>query len=200
MVSEQEEAEYWASQAVSVHRGELDMVRQSATKWQAGIAAFLGVYATVGFVTSPTTLSTLPVSGWIRDLILAGLAVAGAIGIVAVFLALGVAAGLPKANNGQPLTGPFFYAKLKKLAVKENRLLTWAKWLAATAITLVVLSSIGILIGGVIAKPAAPKAILVTSTTTYCGSISTRNGVVSLNVNGKLISVGTDKLKIVTSC
>ena len=63
LASEQDEAVYWASKASDAHRNVLDTVQASAGKWQAGITAFLGAYATVGFVVGPTTLAGLPGCG-----------------------------------------------------------------------------------------------------------------------------------------
>ena len=99
----------------------------SAIKWQAGITAFLGVYVTHWF-RDRSDDSGVPVSGSIRGVIPAALDLAGAIRTHAVLLALGVAAGLPNAVNGLPLTGPYFYEQLKKLAIREGKFLHWANW------------------------------------------------------------------------
>ena len=95
MPTEQEEALYWAGKASDAHRNVQDTVQTSAGKWQAAIAAFLGAYATVGFVVGPTTLASHPPSGWkVAIVIILGLA--GLIGLCAVILANRAAAGFPR--------------------------------------------------------------------------------------------------------
>lgn len=200
MTSEQEEAQYWASQTITAHRGELEWVRTSATKWQAGIAAFLGVYATVGFVTGPSTLATLPVSDWIRIPILFGLCLAGVAAITATFKVLAVSAGLPKPQDGYPLTGVSYFEQVRDGAIIGSKKLKSSKRWAAIAGSLVLASSMGILAAGVIATTPAAKAILVTTKGTYCGPMSTVKGVVYLTINGKLMSAKNGALTLVPSC
>ena len=129
MPTEQEEALYWAGKASDAHRNVQDTVQTSAGKWQAAIAAFLGAYATVGFVVGPTTLASLPPSGWkVAIVIILGLA--GLIGLCAVILANRAAAGFPRIVD-QPITGPQMAAAALDGARLSRKYLRTAVWLAA---------------------------------------------------------------------
>jgi hypothetical protein len=68
-------------------------------------AAFLGVYATVGFVVGPTTLAALPVTGAVRDIILAAMCLAGFIAIGAIWSAYQASASVPKLQTASVLAG-----------------------------------------------------------------------------------------------
>src|SRR5487761_1138494 len=103
LASEQDEAVYWASKASGAHRNVLDTVQASAGKWQAGITAFLGAYATVGFVVGPTTLASLP-SFTSKAITVVVLGLAGVFGLTAVLLAYRAANGFPVVKEDHPLT------------------------------------------------------------------------------------------------
>jgi hypothetical protein len=201
MTSELEEALYWEGQAVDAHHSTLGDVRATASKWQAGISAFLGVYATVGFVVGPTTLSTWPVSGALRNVILVALSVAGLAAIFAVYSANRASEGIPKIIVDQPLTGRRLEHDTLALAIKAKGQLTRAMVLAGIAGLLIVGSSLTLLTEGVLTPNSAPKALVVSSGQTYCGSIQTVDGVVSLRFsNGKSMAVNGTPLTVVSSC
>jgi hypothetical protein len=122
MATEQDEALYWAGKAADAHHNVQDTVQASAGKWQAAIAAFLGVYATAGFVVGPTTLPNLPFSAW-KYVILVILGLAGVIGLIAVILANKAAQGFPKVEQAIPLTGPQMAAAALEGAKQSRKLL-----------------------------------------------------------------------------
>jgi len=200
MATEQDEALYWAGKAADAHHNVLDTVQASAGKWQAAIAAFLGVYATVGFVVGPTTLASLPPSGW-KYVIVVVLGLAGFIGLIAVILANNAANGFPKVEQAFPLTGPQVAAVALAGATKSRKLLRKAILGAAAAGTLAIVGSFGILAVGLLSPAPAPTVVIVTGGGAYCGALNTTNGSASVLLStGKLISAKGATITIVTSC
>jgi hypothetical protein len=200
MVSEQDEALYWAAKASDAHHNVLDTVQASAGKWQAAIAAFLGAYATIGFVVGPTTLSSLPPTDW-KYVIVAALGLAGIIGIIAVVLANRAADGFPVVKQDLPLTGPQMAAAALQGAQNSRALLRKAIWVAAIAGCLAILGSFGILATGLLTSAPAPDAVLVTRSGAYCGTLGTTNGVASVLLSdGKRIPVAGGTITMVSSC
>jgi hypothetical protein len=200
MTSEQDEALYWAGKAADAHHNVLDTVQASAGKWQAAIAAFLGVYATVGFVVGPTALASLPPNGW-KYVIVVLLGLAGVVGVTAVVLANKAAEGFPTVERHRPLTGPEMAANALAGATQSRKLLQRAIVAAAIGGGLAILGSFGILATGLLASSPAPTAILNTPSGAYCGTIDTTNGVVSLLLSdGKLVPAKGGTITVVTSC
>lgn len=200
MATEQDEALYWAGKAADAHHNVLVTVQASAGKWQAAIAAFLGVYATVGFVVGPTTLASLPPSGW-KYVIVVVLGVAGFIGLIAVILANKAANGFPKVEQAFPLTGPQVAAAALAGAKKSRKLLRKAILGAAAAGTLAIVGSFGILAVGLLSPAPAPTVVIVTGGGAYCGALNTTNGNASVLLStGKLISAKGAIITVVTSC
>jgi hypothetical protein len=201
VIGEEEEALYWSTRAIDVHHDILESVRTSAAKWQAGIAAFLGAYATVGFVVGPTTLETLPVTGWIRDVILSAMCLGGLVAIAAVYSANQASTGLPKVVRNRILTGMELAKNTVDTALRAQRCLTRAIVLAGVSGFLVVASSMSVLAAGVLSAPPAPNALLVTAAGTYCGTMTTQDGKVVITLsNGTLVPASGGTLTIVTSC
>jgi hypothetical protein len=201
MSSEQDEALFWASKALDSHHGTLDTAQAAAGKWQAGIAAFLGAYATVGFVVGPTTLASLPVTGAVRDVILAAMCLAGLIAIVAVWSANRASTPIPKLETTSVLTGLELAQQSIEGTQKVLRLLKRAIVLSAVAGVLAVGASVAVLIAGVVAPTPTQHAILVTSSGAYCGSVITTNGRVSIVLtNGEAMSAKGGTISIVSSC
>lgn len=201
MIGEEEEALFWAGKAIDVHHDILETVRSAAAKWQAGIATFLGAYATVGFVVGPTTLETLPVTGVIRDIILSAMCLAGLVAIAAVYSANQASTGLPKVISNRVLTGMELAKSTKDTAVSAQRYLRRAIVFAGVAGFLVVASSMAVLAAGVLSSPPAPNAVLVTTAGTYCGAMTTLDGKVAIELsNGILVPASGGTLTVVTSC
>jgi hypothetical protein len=201
VTTERDEALYWANQAVLAHRDMATSVRASAGKWQAAIIAYLGAYATVNFVIGPTTLATLPVSGWQQDAILAAMCLAGLVAVAAVVLANMAAQGLPNVHENDTLTGQRL-AKLTLSGAKQaRRQLDRAIVLAAAAGALAVVAAMSILAAAVLATKPPPNAVLQTRTESYCGSIATADGIASLKLSsGQFVPVDGGKLTLVSSC
>jgi hypothetical protein len=200
MATERDEALYWAGKAADAHHNVQDTVQASAGKWQAAIAAFLGAYATVGFVVGPTALASLPPSAW-KYVIVVILGLAGFIGLIAVILANRAADGFPKVEQAIPLTGPQMAAAALKGAKPSRKLLREAILGAAIAGTLAIVGSFGILAVGLLSPSPAPTVVIVTNSGAYCGTLNTTNGTTSVLVcNGKLIPAKGGTITVVTSC
>jgi hypothetical protein len=200
MVSEQDEAAYWAGKASDAHHNVMDTVQASAGKWQAAIAAFLGAYATIGFVVGPTTIGYLPSSSW-KYVILAVLGLAGLIAFVAVILANKAAEGFPRVEQDLPMTGPQMAANALAGAKQSRKLLRKAIAAAAVAGGLAILGSYGILANGILTSPSAPSAVLSTRFGVFCGTLTTKDGVVYLSLpNGSQIRARGGSITVVTSC
>jgi hypothetical protein len=200
MATEQDEALYWAGKAADAHHNAQDIVQASAGKWQAAIAAFLGAYATVGFVLGPTTLASLPTSFW-KYVIVIVLGLAGFIGLIAVVFANKAAEGFPRVEQAIPLTGPRLAAAALDGAKRSRKLLQQAINSAAIAGTLAILGSFGILAVGLLSPTPAPTVVVSTHAGTYCGMLNTTNGAASVLLpNGKIISADGGTITVVTSC
>jgi hypothetical protein len=200
MATEQDEALYWAAKAADAHHNVQDTVQASAGKWQAAIAAFLGAYATVGFVLGPATLATLPSSFW-KYLIVIILGLAGFIGLIAVMLANRAAEGFPRVEQAVPLTGPQLAAATLDRAKRSRRLLQQAILGAAIAGTLAIVGSFGILAVGLLSPIPAPTVLVITHSGAYCGTLSTTNGATSVLLpTGKAVPAADGTITVVTSC
>jgi len=200
MATEQDEALYWAGKAADAHHNVQDTVQASAGKWQAAIAAFLGAYATVGFVLGPTTIASLPSSFW-KYVIVIVLGLAGFIGLIAVILANRAAEGFPHVEQTIPLTGPQMAAAALDGAKRSRKLLQQAIVGAAIAGTLAILGSFGILAVGSLSPTPAPTVIVITHSGAYCGTLSTTNGATSVLLSsGKIISAEGGTITVVASC
>ena len=199
-VSEQDKAVYWAAKASDAHRTVLDIVQASAGKWQAGITAFLGAYATVGFLVGPTTLAGLPsFASKVGVIIVLGLA--GAFGLVAVVLAYLAANGFPRVLEDRPLTGPQVAVNALSGAKTSRCQLRWAMIMAGIGGFFAIVGSFCILAFSLLTSAPAPSAVLVTPTAAYCGTLDTTNGETSvLLTNGKHIPVAGGTMTIVSSC
>jgi hypothetical protein len=200
MASELDEALYWAGKASDAHHNVLETVQASAGKWQAAIAAFLGAYATVGFIVGPTTLASLPPTDG-KYAIVAALGLAGIVGVIAVVLANRAAAGFPSVEQDFPLTGPQMAAAALQGAQNSRALLRRAILGAAIAGGLALLGSFGILATGLLTPAPAPYAVLVTHSGAYCGTLSTSNGAAFVRVaGGRRIPVAGGTITVVTAC
>jgi hypothetical protein len=200
MASELDEALYWAGKASDAHHDVFETVQASAGKWQAAIAAFLGAYATVGFVVGPTTLASQPTTDW-KYAIVTALGLAGIVGVIAVVLANRAADGFPSVEQDLPLTGPQMAAAALRGAQNSRALLRKAILGAAIAGGLALLGSFGILATGLLTSPPAPYAVLVTHSGAYCGTLSTRNGGAFVRVpGGRRIPVAGGTITVVSSC
>ena len=137
MPSPVDEYRFWDTKLADAHHNMLDTVQASAGKWQTAIAAFLGVYATVGFILTPDKLAALPVRGAAEIGLLAAYVVAGVLGIVAVIQANLASQGIPQVRTGT-IGSEDYYQLVKKRAESASLQLLWAMWLAAAAGILVV--------------------------------------------------------------
>jgi hypothetical protein len=197
-ISEQDEAMYWATKASDAHRNVQDIVQASAGKWQAGITAFLGAYATVGFIVGPTTLAGIPSLNW-KFAVVSILGLAAVFGIVAAALAYLAANGWPRVVKDAPLTGPQAAEMALRGAHSSRCQLRWATILAVIAGFLAILGSYLILF--LASSTPAPHAVVVTPRAAYCGTLQTTNGVSSVLVaKGKQIPVAGGTMTIVSSC
>ncbi len=201
VASEQDKALYWAGKAADVHHNMLDTVQASAGKWQAAIAAFLGAYATVGFVVgrprSPTFrrrdgntsswpcwdwLPPSPWSPWLRQPGCRGVSQSGA--------------GLP------PYWTPDGSERARRSQTVTPTSPKGRSWLPQLPVVLAVSGSFGILAYGLTASAPALTALLTTHSASYCGTLQTNSdGTVSLLLsNGKQVRAKGGTITIVTSC
>lgn len=200
MASLADEMRYWSSKADDAHRNILDVVQASAGKWQAAIAAFLGVYATIGFVLAPDKISTLPVHGWLQVVVIAMLIVAGLLGVAAIVYANCAAQGIPEILAGDPITGPRMYQLVRDRAVSARHQLGFAIGLAAAAGVLIVVTSSGLLVAGALQARKA-HATVVSSSGAYCGELINSDGVLMLRLSsGKIVPVAGGAMTSVNSC
>lgn len=201
MPSSADEAAFWAKAAVDAHHNLLATVQGSAAKWQAAIAAFLGVYATAGFVLGPSLIAALPVHGEpATALLVACYAVAGGSGIAAVLLANFAAQGIPQIMTGQPVTGPLMWQLTYDRARTARRQLGWSIKLAGAAGAFIIGISAWILIAGITAADH-PRSLVVTTNGAYCGELVNTGGTVKLQLpDGRLIPLGGAALTPVSWC
>ena len=172
----------------------------SAGKWQAGITAFLGAYATVGFIVGPATLAGIPSLAW-KLFIVIILGLAGVCGLKAVWFAYRAAYGWPRVVEGAALTGPKM-AEIELLGAEKSRAwLDKAKRWAGIGGLFAIVGSYWSLLAGLVASAPAPHAVVVTPTAAYCGTLQTTNGVTSVLVaKGKQFPVADGTMTIVSSC
>jgi hypothetical protein len=199
-MSKLDEARFWDAKLTDAHHNMLDTVQASAGKWQAAIAAFLGVYATVGFVLTPDKLAALPVRGAAEIVLLAAYAVAGALGLAAVITANLAAQGIPEVRN-EVLGSEDYYQLVRKRAEDASNQLQWAMKLAALAGILAVVGSVCLLIAGVISANH-PMATVITAQNAYCGELLDSHGTLELKLpTGIIMSIpGGSTVTSVNSC
>lgn len=196
------EAEYrfWANKLADDSRNRLEAIQSSAGKWQATLGAFLGVYATVGFILSPDKLATLPVHGTAEIFLFIGYGLAGALGITAVIILAGISAQRPKVAIGVVLTGETYHKLAMVQADTASHRFRLAIAFAAVAGFASIAGSGYLLVAGVVATNN-PHATLVSPTGAYCGELLNLNGKLSLRLpTGKIISVAGGSLTPVNSC
>lgn len=200
MPSPVDEYRFWDTKLADAHHNMLDTVQASAGKWQTAIAAFLGVYATVGFILTPDKLAALPVRGAAEIGLLAAYVVAGVLGIVAVIQANLASQGIPQVRTGT-IGSEDYYQLVKKRAESASLQLLWAMWLAAAAGILVVAGSVYLLVAGVISANH-PMATVVTPKSAYCGELLNSHGTLELKLpTGMIMSVpGGSSVTAVSSC
>ncbi len=201
MASSADEVAYWAKQAVDAHHNLLATVQGSAGKWQAAIAAFLGVYATVGFVFGPNMISALPVHGEPGTaLLIACYALAGCCGVAAVVLANLAAQGIPKIMTGQPVTADLMWQLTYARATSARAQLGWSIKLAGAAGAFVVGISAWLLVAGIVANDH-PHSLVVTTNGAYCGELVNTGGTVKLQLpDGTMILLGGAAITPVSWC
>ena len=200
MPSLQEEAEYWAGQASAAHHDMLQNIRNTAGKWQAAIAAFLGLYVTAGFLLTPDKLAALPVHGLVEIGLLIAYGAAAAFGVSAIVLANFAAQGIPQITKGRPQTGPSMQQTVTSRATQALGWLKLAIKLAAFAGILVIGSSAFLLVAGVRAADHA-YATVVSPGGAYCGELLNVGGKLSLRLSsGNVVPIAGGSLTQVTSC
>jgi hypothetical protein len=200
MSSLEDEYRFWSNKIADDSRNRLETIKSSAGKWQATLAAFLGVYATVGFILSPDKLATLPVHGTAEIILFIGYGLAGALGITAVIILAAISAQRPKIDIDKPLTGLTYHEIVMGQAVTASHRFRLAIAFAAVAGFVSITGSGYLLIAGVVATNH-PHATLVSPTGAYCGELLNSNGKLSLRLQtGEIISVTGGSLTPVNSC
>jgi hypothetical protein len=200
MPSLADEARFWSTKAADAHHSMLETVQASAGKWQAALAAFLGVYATVGFVLGPDKLAALPVHGAAEIGLLVAYALAGILGLIAIILANLAAQGIPEILTRTVVTGETYYELVRSRAKTASVQLRCAIILAAAAGILVIAGSAYLLIAGVVAANH-PHATVVSPSSAYCGELLNSNGNLSLRLpTGKIVPLAGGFLTQVSSC
>lgn len=178
----------------------LDTIQNSAAKWQAAIAAFLGLYATTSLVLGPDKLATLPVHGSLEIGTVIAYGVAGLVGISALLLANLAAQGIPEILSGTPVTGPLMYQLVTKRATTARSQLRWAMRLAGVAGFLILAIS-GFLLRAGINAQNHPSDILINRDHAYCGLLTNSAGQVGVKPShGKFVSAAGGFLTPVNSC
>lgn len=200
MPSQLDEYRFWDTKLADAHHNMLDTVQASAGKWQAAIVAFLGVYATVGFVLTPDKLAALPVRGAAEIGLLAAYVAAGALGLAAVIKANLAAQGIPEVRS-ETLGSENYYQLVKKRAEEASRQLKWGMRLAAAAGILAVVGSVYLLLAGVISANH-PMATVVTPQSAYCGELLNSHGTLELKLpTGTIMNIpGGSTVTSVSSC
>ena len=200
MPSLRDEILYWQNQAVDAHHDLLKTIQASAGKWQAAIAAFLGLYATTGFILGPDKLATLPVHGSVEIGSVVAYGVAGLAGISALVLANLAAQGIPEILSGTPVTGPLMYKLVTTRAMTARRQLTGAIGLAGVA-GILILAISGFLLGAGIRAQGRPSDILINTGHAYCGILTNVAGQVGVKpLHGKFVSAAGGSLTPVSAC
>jgi hypothetical protein len=195
-----DEVTYWQNQAVDAHHNLLATIQSAAGKWQAAIAAFLGLYATTGFVLGPDKLATLPVHGNVEIGIVVAFFIAGIVGIIAVIMANLAAQGIPEIFTGTPVTGPLMYQLVSSRARSARCQLHWAMGLAGAAGVLILVIS-GFLLGAGIRAQAHPSDILINTGHAYCGLLIHHAGQVGVKPpGGAFVSAAGGSLTPVNAC
>jgi len=195
-----DEVSYWQNQAVDAHHNLLSTIQSAAGKWQAAIAAFLGLYATTGFVLGPDKLATLPVHGSLEIGVVVAFFMAGIAGIVAVILANLAAQGIPEIFTGTPITGPLMYQLVSSRARSARGQLHGAMVLAGVAGVLILAIS-GFLLGAGIRAQAHPSDILINTGHAYCGLLVHHEGQVEVKLpSGRFVPAAGGSLTPVNAC
>jgi hypothetical protein len=136
-----DEYRFWTTKLADASHNMLQTVQTAAGKWQAAIAAFLGAYATIGFLLTPDKLASLPVHGTTELVLLAVYGLAGVLGIVAVVLSNLAAQGIPQIRLRTITTGTQYRQQVTDAAVTADRQLKIAMVVAGCAGTLVLACS-----------------------------------------------------------
>jgi hypothetical protein len=142
---------------------ELQRVREGADKWKTGLAALLGLIATVSVVKGRESITTLSVGTQHAIIVLIGLALI--LAVVAALLAMRAANGPLERRSLQGTT-------LYKIRSEEvNRALSFLKWARGLTIVAVLLLAVAIGVAWWSEEPT-PGQISVTKTdkTVVCGA------------------------------
>ena len=200
MTTELDEYRYWAAQQVDASHNMLQTVQTSAGKWQTVLTAFLGAYATVGFLITPDKLAALPVHGAAEVVVLIAYGLAGALGIAAVVLASLAAQGIPQVRIREIITGPQYRQIVTDAAVKADKQLRIAIALTGAAGIAALTASAYLLVAGVIAANH-PDATVVSPQGAYCGQLVNSDGKLTLLLpTGRVVPVAGSSLTQVSSC
>lgn len=199
------EREYWRRQATTLRRTGLSQIRLTAEKWQATIAALLGVIGVVAFVEGPKTLDEL--ERWPEQWILIlGVALAAVLAFFAITLAALAAQGVPR--HFQQLTAPELARINSAAAGRAASDLMWSRRLAIAAGA--------ILIGGTLLAwgwglagdddEKKTRAIIVTGDgAALCGTLSNQGseGLALVDDAGATIlnlATGVAQVEVVSDC
>ncbi|HLK44254.1 MAG TPA: hypothetical protein VKV34_12995 [Thermoleophilia bacterium] len=194
-----DEIKYWDAKALDTQHTMLATVQSSAGKWQASIAAFLGLYGTVGFVIGPNQLANLPVHGYVLVGVLIAYGLAGACGLTALALSNLAAQGIPKIFD-QPITGEWLSEKSTSRARRASAQLKSAIGFALSAGLLAVGISVFLIVAGALAARHS-SALITGDTGAYCGQLRNSGGTLSLLLpDGKVIPIGHASVTQVSSC
>ncbi|HEV3173098.1 MAG TPA: hypothetical protein VGZ32_22315 [Actinocrinis sp.] len=194
-----DEIKYWDAKALDTQHTMLATIQSSAGKWQASIAAFLGLYGTVGFVIGPSQLANLPVHGYVLLGALIAYGLAGVFGLTALALSNLAAQGIPKIFN-QPIVGEWLSEKSTARARTASTQLRWGIGFALVAGLFAVGISVFLIVTGALA--ARHSSALVTGPSgAYCGQLQDSDGTLSLLLpGGKVVPLAGASVTQVSSC
>ncbi|MDQ1364481.1 MAG: hypothetical protein QOE07_699 [Acidimicrobiaceae bacterium] len=195
-----DEAKFWSGKAADAHHNILETIRVSAGRWQAAIAAFLGLYTTVGFVLGPDKIAALPVHGSSATAILVAYTATGALGVAAIVLANLAAQGIPEILTGTPMTGQAYSRLVLSRATTARTLLGWAIGCAAIA-GLLALGASTFLLGAGVRAAGHTHARVVSPSGAYCGELLDSAGNLSLRLpTGATVPIAGASISTVGSC
>lgn len=194
-----DEIKFWDAKAADTQHTMLATIQSSAGKWQASIAAFLGLYGTVGFVIGPSQLANLPVHGYVLLGVLIAYGLAGAFGLTALALSNLAAQGIPKIFD-QPITGQWLSQQSTSRARTASTQLKWGIGFALFAGLLAVGISVFLIVTGALAARHS-SAVVTGGSGAYCGQLQNSGGTLSLVLpGGKVMPIGSGSVTQVSSC
>jgi hypothetical protein len=160
----------------------LASVRGVATAWGASITALLGVFTGVAILKGPDSVTTI--GGWQAQVAAWLILGAAAVALVAVLLCALAAQGVPRWRDD--LDAWTYRDSVRRRAMRATTQLEWSRYLVVFVLLLVFIAmGITWLTAAASAREKAPQnAIVVTTTGVECGIALTKDGFVTLQVDG----------------